>query len=483
MKIVIVLLCLMLLAHGDNRTIIIKFSDKESRNKYLSMVTTQDDNFILTKIDNIFIGCICKHKTRSSYDRGIMILKKMMSNSSNKSIINYETDKVIAYADIQNNAPWHLDRIDQELLPLNNIYVNTPKNNVNIYVVDTGIKLSHNEFEGRASFGFSSIIDEIDEENDCHGHGTHVAGIIGGKISGVNKYAKLINVRVLDCLGFGTWGGVIKGLDWIKKNHKKPSIVNMSLGGGLSVLVNQAVKSLSDVGILVVVAAGNNIDNACNYSPASSQEALTVGATNENDQLSSFSNYGSCVNIYGPGENINSADFLNNIGFTRKSGTSMSSPIVAGVASLYVENDITYPLLFEKIIDHATNKVNSNIKPFVQVNNTKSEMKSICCITLSNKIIKIINNLENHINLVNDSINLITIKVNKFYEGINRIQNKSQELNNRINYYHNAAFNSEHKIRSLNISKKMNIFSVIMIITLITMIFIGMFIIGVILTI
>lgn len=247
-----------------------------------------------------------------------------------------EEDGVVSISATQSNATWGLDRIDQRDRPLNGTYVyDTTAANVNIYVVDTGIRPTHNEFGGRVYSGFSAINDGRGS-NDCNGHGTHVAGTAGGSVYGVAKGARLFPVRVLDCQGSGTNSGVIAGMDWVAGNHSKPAVANMSLGGGASTATDQAVTRMRNAGVTVVVAAGNENQNACNVSPARSSAAITVGSTTSTDARSSFSNWGSCVNIFAPGSSITAAWHTSNTALNTINGTSMASPHVAGVAALYL---------------------------------------------------------------------------------------------------------------------------------------------------
>jgi len=250
-----------------------------------------------------------------------------------------EQDQRVSIEATQNNATWGLDRIDQANLPLNNTYIYDQNGSgVNAYVVDTGVRTSHNQFGGRASSGFTAINDG-NGSNDCNGHGTHVAGTVGSSTYGVAKNVNIVAVRVLDCAGSGSNSGVLAGIDWVKDNHVKPAVANMSLGGGSSTALDNAVNAAVAAGVTMVVAAGNENQNACNVSPARAANAITVGSTTSSDRRSSFSNYGSCLDIYAPGSSITSTWYTGNSSTNTISGTSMAAPHVAGVAALYLDDN------------------------------------------------------------------------------------------------------------------------------------------------
>ncbi|GAB2574083.1 hypothetical protein GCM10027034_00250 [Ramlibacter solisilvae] len=245
-----------------------------------------------------------------------------------------EQDQTVSLSGSQNAATWGLDRIDQADRPLDTVYhYSRTGAGVNAFIIDTGIRPDHVEFTGRLLPGFSSVSD-ANGTNDCNGHGTHVAGTVGGTTWGVAKQVSLIPVRVLNCQGSGTWSGVIAGIDWVAKSTLRPAVANMSLGGANSAAVNAAVANAVAKGVTMVVAAGNENANACNSSPASEPTAITVGATTDADARASFSNYGSCVDVFAPGVNITSAWNTAGNATNTISGTSMATPHVTGVAAL-----------------------------------------------------------------------------------------------------------------------------------------------------
>ncbi|MGY6519332.1 MAG: S8 family peptidase [Lysobacteraceae bacterium] len=250
-----------------------------------------------------------------------------------------EEDGVVSIGAVQNNPTWGLDRIDQRQLPLDSRYEYlTTAANVHTYIIDTGVRRTHSDFGGRTSAGYTAINDGRGSD-DCNGHGTHVAGTVAGATWGVAKAARIHGVRVLGCNGSGTNSGVVAGMDWVTANHIKPAVANMSLGGGANTATDSAVTRMRNAGVTVVVAAGNDNGNACNYSPARSSAAITVGSTQSNDARSGFSNFGTCVDIFAPGSNIRSAWHTSNTAANTISGTSMAAPHVAGVAALYLANN------------------------------------------------------------------------------------------------------------------------------------------------
>lgn len=252
-----------------------------------------------------------------------------------------EEDGVVTIDATQSNATWGLDRTDQRDMPLNGSYTyNYTGAGVRAYIIDTGVLGTHNEFSGRMAAGYTAISDGRGT-TDCNGHGTHVAGTVGGSTYGIAKGVTIVPVRVLDCNGSGTNSGVIAGVDWVTADHAAGvrAVANMSLGGGANASLDTAVRNSITDGVTYAVASGNDNADACNYSPARVGEAITVNSSTNTDARSSFSNFGSCTDIFAPGSSITSAWYTSNTATNTISGTSMATPHVAGVAALYLEQN------------------------------------------------------------------------------------------------------------------------------------------------
>ncbi|GGS06115.1 MULTISPECIES: S8 family peptidase [Streptomyces] len=257
--------------------------------------------------------------------------------AADPAVAYVEQDRTISIEGTQSPTPsWGLDRIDQRALPLDNSY--TYGNNgagVKAYIVDTGINFTHQDFGGRAISGIN-ILAQGSPATDCHGHGTHVAGTVGGSSYGVAKDVTLVGVRVTNCMGAGAYGDVIAGVDWVTADHAAgaPAVANVSLGGPFSQALNDAITGAIDDGVVFAVAATNNQGNACEFSPASTPAAITVGATTNTDARASYSSYGPCVDVFAPGSDITSAWIGSNSATSTISGTSMATPHVTGAAAL-----------------------------------------------------------------------------------------------------------------------------------------------------
>jgi subtilisin family serine protease len=270
-----------------------------------------------------------------------MTEQQALSLSDDIRVRLVEEDSIVEALVTQTNPPWGLDRIGQRDLPLNQTYSYTTTGaGVNAYIIDTGIRRTHTQFGGRAFAAFDAIGDG-QNTNDCNGHGTHVSGTVGGSTFGVAKSVRLFAVRVLNCSGSGSTSGVIAGVDWVTAHHVSPAVANMSLGGGVSTSLDTAVRNSITSGVTYAIAAGNSNTNAANSSPARVSEAITVGATTINDARSSFSNFGSVVDIFAPGSGILSAWNTSDTATNTISGTSMATPHVAGVAARFLQANPT----------------------------------------------------------------------------------------------------------------------------------------------
>ncbi|MEU8332522.1 S8 family serine peptidase [Micromonospora sp. NPDC048839] len=283
--------------------------------------------------------------------------------AADPAVAYVEQNHTVSISGTQANPPsWGLDRIDQRNLPLDSSYTypNTASN-VHAYIIDTGIRFSHNDFGGRATSGYDAV--DGGAADDCNGHGTHVAGTVGGSAYGVAKAVQLVGVRVLNCSGSGTNAGVIAGVDWVTANAIKPAVANMSLGGGANTSLDNAVRNSIASGVTYGLAAGNdNGANACNTSPARTTEAITVGSTTSSDARSSFSNVGTCLDIFAPGSSITSAWYNSNTATNTISGTSMATPHVVGAAALVASANPSWTpaQVRNQLVANATPNVVSN---------------------------------------------------------------------------------------------------------------------------
>ena len=348
-------LCLMsflavpLLAAGAKKTDIIKANKNKIPNSYIVVLESRLDD-----VDGVADEMTKQHfgKMKHLYKAALkgfaaeMSEKEAAKLAADPRVKYVEEDSIVSIDTTQTGATWGLDRIDQRNLPLDGNYTyNTTASNVHAYIVDTGILTSHTQFGGRASVG----VDEIGDGHngiDCNGHGTHVAGTVGGSTYGVAKGVSLVAVRVLDCSGSGTNSGVIAGVNWVAQNAIKPAVANMSLGGGASQALDDAVTGAVNAGVVFCVAAGNgdslgNPQDACTTSPARAAAAITVSATDSTDTKASWANYGTCVDIFAPGVNITSSWYSSTTATNTISGTSMATPHVAGASALYLAGNTT----------------------------------------------------------------------------------------------------------------------------------------------
>ncbi|MBN6536067.1 S8 family peptidase [Acinetobacter pittii] len=339
-----------------NQYIVILNKDVGSSNEFAQGIAKQHGGKVLQTYDAVVKGF-------AIYLPDVAGTAFVEAMKKNPKVVSVENDTIMKVdATTQSNPDWGLDRIDQKNLPLDSAYSYLQTGSgTTAYIVDTGILSTHQQFSGRVLSGYTAISDG-NGTNDCHGHGTHVAGTVGGSTYGVAKNVSLVPIRILGCDGSGASSNVIAGLDWILKNGKKPAVVNMSLGGEANASLDSAVENLFNNGYVMVVAAGNSNTDACSSSPARVSKAITVAATDSTDTRASYSNYGSCVDIFAPGSQINSSWIGSNTATKVLNGTSMATPHVVGVVAEMLQSTptATPQTISNNLLNQASNNVVKN---------------------------------------------------------------------------------------------------------------------------
>ncbi|ODL98258.1 S8 family peptidase [Acinetobacter pittii] len=336
-----------------NQYIVILNKDVDSSNEFAQGIAKQHGGKVLQTYDAVVKGF-------AIYLPDVAGTAFVEAMKKNPKVVSVENDTIMKIdATTQSNPDWGLDRIDQRNLPLDSAYSYLQTGSgTTAYIVDTGILSTHQQFSGRVLSGYTAISDG-NGTSDCHGHGTHVAGTVGGSTYGVAKNVSLVPIRILGCDGSGASSNVIAGLDWILKNGKKPAVVNMSLGGEANASLDSAVENLFNNGYVMVVAAGNSNTDACSSSPARVSKAITVAATDSTDTRASYSNYGSCVDIFAPGSQINSSWIGSNTATKVLNGTSMATPHVVGVVAEMLQSTPTATP--QTISTNLLNQASSNV--------------------------------------------------------------------------------------------------------------------------
>jgi len=339
----------------------------------------ESNNFTTTSVSNQYIVVLKPDFAASSFAlnsneklikkfsiiNGLLIETNDPRSLNRNGVLYIESNKKLHILGEESNPSWGLDRIDARR-GLDNVYhYSSTGSGVNVYVIDSGILDTHSEFTNRIGNGYSAytVGDGYDDTSDCNGHGTHVSGTIAGTTYGVAKEAIIHPVRVLDCEGSGSTDNVLSGIEWVATKAKLPAVANMSLGGDRMQSINDAATNAIAKGIIFVAAAGNSSADACNYSPASAPNVISVAASDRNDASASFTNYGSCVKLYAPGVDILSAGIANNNASATMSGTSMASPHTTGVVALLLQQNPSAKTstIISQLINNATRGVISNV--------------------------------------------------------------------------------------------------------------------------
>lgn len=362
-----ILVAVPVFAAGPKEAKLLKAKGQQVRDSYIVVLNDREENVADTaatlvnehrgRLNHVYTHTIKGFSANLSEQAAIAL-------SKNPRVAYVEEDGVVTADTTQSGATWGIDRVDQRDLPLNGTYVyNATGAGVKAYIIDTGINVAHNEFGGRAINGYDAVDGSLPAA-DCNGHGTHVSGTVGGATYGIAKGVTLVAVRVLDCAGSGTDAGVIAGIDWVTADHAagQPAVANMSLGGGASTSLDDAVRRSIADGVTYAIASGNSNVDACSSSPARVAEAITVNSSTSTDARSSFSNYGTCTDIFAPGSSITSAWYSSNTATNTISGTSMATPHVCGAAALYVSTNTSASpaTVWAALRDNATlNKITS----------------------------------------------------------------------------------------------------------------------------